>query len=447
MNAVVSATEDPYVQQFAELEGRLPGSGVPWLRDRRAEALDLFSRLGFPSTRDEEWKYTNVRPIIKAPFELASECCVGLVAEDLGDDLLPELEAHRLVFVNGRLAPQLSELGDLPDGLSLEGLGQVLEADPASIEAHLGRYAKPSAHGFAALNMAYMTDGAVVRVGQGVEVERPIHLIYVATPQTAYMGYNLRNLVIAEEGGRARVIEHYITLGETTCLNNVVTEVVVGARAAVAHYKLQQESEKSYHVATLEVRQVDASRFDSYSVAMGGALTRNDINASLDAEGAHCDLIGLYVAGGRQHVDYHTRVQHLRPEGTSREFYRGVLSGRGRGVFNGQVYVHPGAQKTDATQTNNNLLLSPDAEVDTKPQLEIYADDVSCSHGATVGQLSPEMLFYLRSRGIPEAMARGMLTYGFARDLVERIDIQPIRHRIEVELTRRLPNADVIEVE
>lgn len=447
MSAVVAGTDDPYVQQFAELSGRLPGSAVPWLHRRREEALDQFSRLGFPTTRDEDWKYTNVRPIIKRPFELASECCVGLVEDDLGDDLLPELEAHRLVFVNGRLAPQLSRLGDLPEGVSLDGLARLLDSEPESVETYLGRLAKPSAHGFAALNLAYMTDGAVLRVGKGVAMEHPIHLLYVATPQAAYMGYHLRNLVIAEEGSRAQVIEHYVTLGEAVCLNNVVTEVAVGASATVAHYKLQQESEKTYHVATLEVQQVEASRFDSYSVSMGGALTRNDINASLDAEGAHCELIGLYVAGGRQHVDYHTRVHHLRPEGTSREFYRGVLSGRGRGVFNGQVYVHPGAQKTDATQSNNNLLLSPDAEVDTKPQLEIYADDVSCSHGATVGQLDPEMLFYLRSRGIPEPMARGMLTYGFARDLVERIGIAPIRHRIEVELTRRLPNADVIEVE
>lgn len=445
MNAAAPVT-DHYLQGFAALRTELPGADLHWMSSLREQGLREFARLGFPSTRDEDWKYTNVRALTRSPFTLAGETSAGLVEDDLQPFLISDLQARRLVFVNGRFAPQLSQRGQLPDGVHIESLARVLESRPEALENQLGGCANPAANGFSALNAAYFNDGAVIRIPEGVRMEDPIHVVYVSTVQSEDRAYHLRNHFALARGAQAEVIEHYVSMGDGVYLNNAVTEVQMESGSALDHYKLQEESQSGFHVAALDVRQKADSRFASYSVSVGGALVRNDINAALEAERAECDLMGLYVAGGKQHVDFHTRVDHLKPEGRSREFYRGVLSGRARAVFNGKACVHPDAQKTDAQQSNKNLLLSRDAEVDTKPELEIYADDVSCTHGATVGQLDETMLFYLRSRGVPEEAARGMLTYGFAHDIVERMGLKPIRRRIERSLTRALPNAGMIEV-
>lgn len=440
MNAV-TPMDDYYITAFGDVKTRLPGHELPWLARLRAEALDQFARLGFPSPRHEEWKYTPVKPIEKHAFQLASEFCVGLVEEDLGRALMSELNAHRLVFVNGRYTPQLSKPGKLPEGVTIGSLGKALAEQPHALAPYLGRYADPAANGFAALNAAYMGDGAYIQLAKGAAVAKPIHLLCVSTSQGEPAAHHLRNLLVADAGSQATVIEHYVSLGDAFYLNNVVSEVVLAENANLEHYKLQQESAKGFHVATLQVRQARHSRLKSHSFSCGGSLVRNDINSVLDAEGTYCALNGLYIASGKQHVDYHTRIDHRYPHGTSREFYKGVLSGRARAVFNGKVYVHPDAQQSDAEQSNKNLLLSKDAEVDTKPQLEIYADDVKCSHGAAVGQLDEQMLFYLRSRGIKDEIARGMLTYGFAHDIVERMDIAPIQALIEDILITKLPHA------
>jgi Fe-S cluster assembly protein SufD len=430
MSAVAPIT-DHYVNAFTTLKSRLPGAGVPWLEGLRSEALARFQTLGFPSTRDEDWKYTSVRPIERRAFALVGESCLGLMEEDLGEALMEGLETHRMVFVNGAYAPQLSHPGRLPTGVRLASMAAITAADPQALEPFLGRYAASGTNGFSALNASYWGDGVYLDLAPGVELAAPIHLVYVTTAQSEPMAHHLRNLIIAGEASCATVIEHYIRLGDGVYLNNVVTEAVLGARARLVHYRLQEESEKAYHVSTLQAHQERDSRLTAWGVSLGGALVRHDTNSVLDGEGAHCSLLGLYVAAGRQHVDNHTRIDHKRPHGTSREIYKGVLGGRARAVFSGKIHVHPHAQKTDAEQSNKNLLLSRDAEVDTKPQLEIYADDVKCAHGATVGQLDEQMLFYLRSRGIDEASARGMLTYGFARDLVERMDLAAIRERTE----------------
>lgn len=443
MSAVAPLT-DYYVDAFNEVREQLPGSSLAWLQRLREAALEHFKTTGFPSTRDENWKYTNLRSLQKQSFQLPTPSCVGLVEEDLGEALMDELEAHRLVFVNGRYTAQLSKPGKLPPGVSIGSLAQALVEVPTELEAFLARYADSTANGFAALNTALMRDGAYVRLAKNTVLDKPIHLIYLSTAQAEPSAYHLRNLVIAEEGAQAAVIENYISMGDATYLNNVITELAIADNAILDHYKLQQESSKGYHVATLQVHQGRDSRFVSHSVSVGGALVRNDVNSVLDAEGANCELNGLYIVTGRQHVDFHTRIDHKKPCGVSREFYKGVIGGRGRAVFNGKVYVHPHALKTDAAQSNKNLLLSRDAEVDTKPQLEIYADDVKCSHGATVGQLDEQMMFYLRSRGIDENLARGMLTYGFAQDIVERMDLEPIRNRIEHLLTTKLPYGEFV---
>ena len=440
MNTLVEVT-DFYTAEFEAVAGRLPGRELDWLQALRRQGLKAFGRLGFPTTRQEEWKYTSVRPIGRERFALAVETCVGLVEDDLGAARMPELDAHRFVFVNGRYAPQLSRPGKLPTGATAKPLAQALREEPDRVRALLGRRVRADENGFTALNLAYFTDGLFLEVEPGVRLERPVHMLHVSIGQSEPAAHHLRHLVCAGEGSEVALIEHYVSLGEGTYLDNVATELALQPQAAVRHYKLLQEGAGGFHVAAIDAHQLEDTHYRSHNVCLGGALVRNDIRADLDAEGARCELFGLYVTDGRQHVDNHTRVDHRKPHGTSHEFYKGVLAGRSRGVFNGVVYVHPGAQKTDAQQANHNLLLSRDAEIDTKPQLEIYADDVKCSHGATVGQLDENQMFYLRSRGIPEPTAAGMLTYGFAHDLVEHMGLEPVRHLIEEILVRKLPHA------
>ncbi len=444
MNNAVPTT-DHYCVQYASVKQRLPGQGVLWLQRAREAALENFVEIGFPSPRNEDWKYTNVRPISKHVFQVAGETCIGLVEEDLGAALLSELQARRLVFVNGRYTPQLSKPGTQINGVSIGNMARLMTEKPASLEPYLGRYADPGASGFAALNTAFMGDGAFIELAEGVALDAPIHLIYVSTALGEPTGFHLRNLIVARDNALGTVIESYISLGEPTYLNNIVTEIVLQPNANIDHYKLQQESNHGFHVATLQVQQERNSRLTSHSISLGGALVRNDINSVLNAEGAECNLNGLYAISRKQHVDYHTRVDHKKPHGTSREYYKGVIGGRARAVFNGRAYVHPDAQKTDAEQYNKNLLLSPDAEVDTKPQLEIYADDVKCSHGATVGQLDEQMLFYLRTRGIDETTARGMLTYGFAQDMVERMGLAPLQAYVAALLKAKLGSVNQIK--
>lgn len=446
MSAVLPL-ENHYTDSFASVRGTLPGAGLPWLDALRGKAMEHYAVTGLPTTRVEEWKYTNVRAIARHTFQTSPETCTGLMEDDLGEALMEDLGAHRFTFLNGRYSPQLSRPGALPDGVKIRSMSAALQEMPEVLEPVLARYADDSASGFAALNLAFFTDGAVLVLEEGARLERPVQLVFLSTAQGDPASHNLRNLVLAGAGSAATVIEHYLSIGDPVYLNNAVTEIVLSANAEVEHYKLQQESQKGFHVATLQAHQAQDSRLTSHSVSVGASLARNDINSVLDAEGAGCDLNGLYITGGRQHVDYHTRVEHRKPNGTSREYYKGVLSGKSRAVFNGKVHVHQDAQKTDAEQGNRNLLLSRDAEIDTKPELEIYADDVKCSHGATIGQLDETSVFYLRSRGVPHAIARGMLTYGFAHDVVERMGLEPVRHLIEEILVRKLPHVDVSGIE
>ena len=436
---------DHYRSEFAAVADRLAGSRVPWLARTRRDAMAQFADLGFPTARHENWKYTRLTPVEKRQFRTMGDMCVGLAPDDIEAHFFPGLDCHRLVFVNGRFARQLSRYQKLPDGVAASSLAQALTERPESLEPHLARYANPGAHGFSALNTAFMSDGAWVYLPAHTRLETPVHLIYVSTTRDDDIFIHPRNLVVAERESQAAIIESYVSLGGNGYLANALTEVILGDHARLDHYKLQEESDKAFHFATLQVQQGRESRFISHSVSFGSALARNDINVALGAEGAECALHGLYVVGGRQHVDYHTRVDHIKPRTTSHEYYKGVLSGRSRGVFNGQVYVHPDAQQTDARQSNHNLLLSRDAEIDTKPQLEIFADDVKCAHGATVGQLDNSMIFYLRTRGMDESTARGLLTFGFARDALSPMEIEAVRSTVHDHLVQRLPNADQIK--
>ncbi len=427
-----------YREAFQDTAGTLPGSAIPWLRDARREAMGTFEAIGFPKPREEDWKYTRVAPIEKRDFALTPPDTPTPL--DLGALLLPESTgAWQAVFVDGRFRADLSRTVPLPGGVHVADLAGSLERGGDELQ----RWITGAGHrnGFTALNAAFTGHGLHLQLDDGVTLDVPVHLLFVASG-IADTIVHPRVILEIGKGARATVVESYAALGESPYFNNVVTQAALDEGARLDHYKLQREATAAFHVSTFNVHQDAGSRFESHSVSLGAALARHDINVALDAPEASCALNGLYMVRGRQHVDYHTRVDHVKPACTSTEDYRGILAGRARGVFNGRVYVHPQAQKSDATQSNRNLLLSRDAEVDTKPQLEIHADDVKCAHGATVGQLDEGMIFYLRSRGIDESSARGLLTYGFARGLVDRMAVAPLREAVAESLLDRLPNAE-----
>lgn len=427
---------DRILADHAQIATLLPGAKTPWVLRARRIALDRFAQAGFPSMRDEEWKYTSVAAIEKRAFTaMPNGAGPGGLESGIATHLFADLAGHRLVFVDGRAAPALSLVGRLPFGVSVGTLGDMLERTPEALEPFLSQIHHQTI--FGSLNTAFMSDGAYVHLPRGVVLEEPIHLLFVATSPNAAI--HPRNLIVAEAGAQATVIEHYVGRDGVEYFTNAVTQIFAAEGAAVEHCKLQQEAAQGFHVGAIHAAQGRDSRFVSHSMAFGAALARNDITTQFDAAGCSATLNGLYVAGGRQHVDHHTRIDHAQPDGTSREYYRGVLDGRSRGVFNGKVIVHAGAQHTDAEQLNHNLLLSEGSEIDTKPQLEIYADDVKCTHGATVGQLDDAQLFYLRSRGVEEATARALLTYAFAQDVIDRIRIAPVRARLKQLLLSRLP--------
>ena len=430
-----------YVDAFVERESKLPGHHLEWLRGVRRAGIDAFSRSGFPTPRNEHWKYTNVSPIEKRTFDLAAPSSPATTAGDV-DKRLPNGAAPRLVIVDGRVERELSDLRALPSGVRIEDFNRVVERDSGFLESRLGRIVPPDKTAFTALNAAFMDTGAVVRVDPEAVAETPVHLVFVSGSNDSERAYSPRIVIAAGAGSRIAVVEHFIGIENTVYLDNVVTEIEIAEDAAVEHYKVQQASAGAYHVAALEAKLAAGASFHSWAVSLGARLSRHDIDVTLDHEHARCSLDGLYVANGRQHVDFHTNVEHAAPRCESNEYYKGIAGGRGRGVFNGRVHVHPDAQKTEAHQTNRNLLLSRNAEIDTKPQLEIHADDVKCSHGATIGQLDEQMLFYLRSRGIPENAARGMLTYGFARDVVDRIDRSELRESVGATVLEHLPGGD-----
>ncbi len=430
-----------YLTDFARVADLLPGAGVPWLARSRKNALDRFAQRGFPTRKDEDWKYTSVAALEKMDFRAATADRAHAGAHPLIDQFVLASEVgHVLVFHNGHYAPWLSAIGTLPAGARLVSLADTLEAAPETVEPYLADEEPQSA--FGALNAAFMADGAFLHLKRGTVLEAPVHLLFIST-ESGY-AHHVRNVIVAEEGTQATVIEHYAGVDDVAYFNNVVTRIFAADNAAIEHHKLQQEGFGAFHVAGIHAVQQRDSRFDSHSISFGAALARNDITTAFDGRGCEATLNGLYLAGGTQHVDHHTRIDHRQPNGTSREHYRGVLEGRAHAVFNGKVIVQPGAQKTNAFQDNHNLLLSRDAEVDTKPELEIYADDVKCNHGATVGQLDETQLFYLRSRGIDEAVARSLLVHAFAHDVIERIRVASLRTRLEQILLARLPQKEHI---
>jgi Fe-S cluster assembly protein SufD len=347
---------------------------------------------------------------------------------------------HRLVFVDGRFSPEASHLGSLPDGVTVASLREVLQADPDRVKEHLGRQANFRQHAFTALNTAFLEDGALIELSESARVAKPIHLVFLSSERKEPIVTHPRNLIVARPGSTATIIEHYVGgAGDGTgspgslaspggrYFTNAVTEIIAEQDASIAHYRLQQESEAAYHIGSVHAHQGRDSRYASHSLTLGARLARIEIRSVLDDIGADCTLYGLYLTHGRQHVDHHTVIDHAKPHGTSKELFKGILAGASRGIFSGRIIVREDAQKTSAHQTNRNLLLSDEALADTRPQLEIRHNDVKCTHGAAIGRLDQEMIFYLRSRGIALDDARSLLTHAFANEVLESIQVDEIR--------------------
>jgi len=427
----VADAKEIYCSHFARLEKDGIRDGKSWTYPIRKAAISRFAEQGFPTTRHEEWKYTNVAPVLKIPFKRAGYKPGELTPETVKPFALGGEEGRQLVFVNGYYSPGLSLSWRLPDGVKAGSLAAALDTDARQVEPHLAKYASYQDHAFVALNTAFMEDGAFIYIPRGRILKEPIHLLFISAAHGGATVSYPRNLVVVGDDSQVTIVESYAGLGPGVYFTNGVTEVIAGDNAAVDHYKLEEESTEAFHISTMQVHLSRSSRFSSHSITLGGALVRSEVNTVLDGEGGGCALNGLYVVRGQQHVDNHTRIDHVKAHCTSRELYKGVLDGKGRGVFNGKIFVHRSAPKTDAKQTNKNLLLSRDAWIDTKPQLEIHNNDVKCTHGSTIGQLDRDALFYLRSRGVGLRAARGLLTYAFASEIISRINIESLRERLE----------------
>ena len=424
-----------------------PAGGPRWLQDLRERAAARFSTLGFPTVREEEWRFTNVSPIANREFARAAPAAVTdaeLAAVPFG------AAANRLVVVNGRFSAELSRLNALPAGVRAGSLASFinggLQADSEFAQRYLGQLADFNDRPFAALNTAFVDDGAYLHIPDKVVVEEPIQILFLSTGAAgaaAFISYP-RCLIVAGDRSQARIVETYVGDGEY--FSNAVTEVFAGESAVLDHYKVQQESGSAFHIASMHVHAARSANVSSHSFSLGGRLVRNDVLATLDGEGAEVTLNGLYLADGDRLVDNHTTIDHARPHCPSHEVYKGILGGRARAVFNGKIIVRQDAQKTDAKQTNRALLLSDDALINTKPQLEIFADDVKCTHGAAIGQLDDDAIFYLRARGLTFFEARDMLIHAFAGEILDRVQVPALKSGLESELYAQLAR-DLAEID
>jgi Fe-S cluster assembly protein SufD len=413
----VTDIRDHYLSDF----GRV-GKALPGVADQRKKAIERFAALGFPTGREESWRFTDVTPIAEIPFKPA----VGTANPNQFAGLAKgALKALQITFVDGRFAPSFSSL-DLPPGVGVTSVGEILKTAPDVLAPLLQVPDDP----FAALNAAFFRDGAAIQIADGVQVDRPIHVLWLSSLHGEPYVMHPRTILSVGEGARATVVKSYLGPSGGTYFMNGVTTAILAPGASLDLTKVQRESQQAYHIERLDVRAGRGASFTHHSISLGARIARNDFNVTLEGEGAECSLFGLYEVAGQQHVDHHTYIDHAQPNCTSRELYKGVLDGRARAVFDGRIIVRPGAQKTSAIQQNKNLLLSKEALVHTKPQLEIFANDVKCKHGATIGQLDEGMLFYMRSRGIGLAEARRLLVHAFASEIIDSVKADAVRSQI-----------------
>jgi len=440
----VAAPANSYAAAFDTLTREAP---VPaGVQAKRIAGLHRFNALGFPTTKNEDWHYTSVSPIANAGFSLPPERTDEVRAGQLDPYYFRAENWPTAVFVNGRFSPRLSSLKNLPAGVRIETLAASWVTSPSLID-RVGQVATNEGYAFTSLNTAFMYDGAMIEIANGAAVAGAIHLLYVSDAAADGGQTHPRTVVAAGRHSKATVIESYVSLSDAKYLTNAVTEVTLADGANLSHYKIQREGIRSFHVGTIEVRQARDSHYQSFSLAIGAELSRTNVYTTLDGENCGATLNGLYMIGGDQHCDHQTQIIHAQPHCFSRELYKGILDGRSHGVFNGKVYVHPIAQKTDGKQTNKTLLLSDQAKADTKPQLEIFADDVKCTHGATIGQIDQQALFYMKSRGVNSETATKLLTYAFAADVLETIELEPLKVELEKLTLERFTSVRTEEVD
>ena len=433
----ISENKEPYIAAFRNLRagGALPGP--VWLEQLRQAGIASFEAMGFPTLKNEEWRYTSVEPIAKQSFALANGKAKSIVGAEVFSRALIETDAPRLTFVNGVYSAALSNTTSLPQGLRLGPLAEFIDQGDSTVAAQLGQLARAEQQHFVALNSAFLGDGAVVSLAPGCRLPRPVYLLFVSTAGAQPVISQPRILLLLGAGSEAKIVESYLGVSGKAYFCNAVTELVGAEDSIVEHYRLQQDSDLGFHVGTLAASLARNCHLTAHAVTLSGALVRNNVRVLLNGAGAACVLNGLYLADGKQHVDNYTLIEHVSPRASSLELYKGVLGGAAHGVFNGKIIVHKDAQKSDARQTNKNLLLSDSAVIDTKPQLEIHADDVKCSHGSTIGQLDADAIFYLRSRGLDVAAARSLLSFAFASDVVRRLGIEHLRQRLDEYLVGR----------
>jgi Fe-S cluster assembly protein SufD len=426
------AVEQGYLEQLLRGQGSLTDSSRVWLNSLRADALERANALTVPTTRDEDWRFTDLSPLYRTALPRAA--AAGAVVPGLLAGLAVDEAGPRLVFVDGHYVPALSDpLIDV--GVCVSGLGEALEGQGGSVPEHLGRYADFHADAFAAVNTAWLHDAAVITLARDRVVGRPVHVLFVSTQPG--VSSTPRVLVVAQTGSDCTLVEDYVALHEGAYLTNAVTEIALAANARVRHVRLQRESKAAYHIAACAVRLQRDAQYQSVSVALGGRISRYSLDVTQAGEGGECRIDGLALIDGRQLADTHSTLDHTRPDGRSRQLHKCVVGGAAHAVFSGKIFVREGAQRTDSSQQSRTLLLSDRAHVDTKPQLEIFADDVKCAHGATVGQLDADQVFYLKSRGLSEAAARDLLTFAFAAEVVECIPVPSLARRLEETVVRQ----------
>ncbi len=428
---MIATENETYQEQHAAVQRK---SSPTWLVELRQRGFDAFTRLGLPTKRLEDWRFTNVASLAARPYELASlanpndETSNNEISELASHATIDE-DFHRLVFINGRYCDQFSRLHDFPAGVVIDNLGSVICDRPSDVEALLASDHNFGDSPFAALNTAFINDGAFMDIPDGVVLDRPVHLVFLSIGSSPTVSHP-RNLIRVGKHSKAHVIESYLGHGDAY-FTNAITQVTLDESAELDHHKLQHEQVGALHIALTGVDQRTSSRFRSHYFSFGASLARNELNCVLDGEQIETTLNGLYMPKGDQLMDCRTRIDHAKPHCNSYELYKGILDDKARGVFNGKIFVHQDAQKTDAKQSNQALLLSDDAVVNTKPQLEIYADDVRCTHGATIGELDEAAMHYLRSRGIPADLARKILIFAFANDVVQGVELPAVRRHLE----------------
>ena len=432
----------PLVQQFERLEK--DAKQPSWVFPLRKAGITQFAEKGFPTINDEDWRFTNVTPITKLPFKLASPDTSSVKSDAITGSAFGELPAHRLVFVNGFYAPGLSSVPS-PNGVVISNLASALQSHSSLVEKRFAAQSKDADNPFAALNSAFFQDGGFVYIPSGKALDKPVHLVYLSTAKEDGTTIHPRNLIVVEKGAQATVLETYASVADSAYFTNAVTELIVEDGGILEHCKVQNEALSAFHMATIQARLGKSANLIAHSIATGARLSRNNIRTALAGEGVECILNGLYLTKDEQLADHHMVVEHAQPHCNSHEYYNGILDDRSKGVFHGRILVRQIAQKTDAKQTNKNLLLSEDATVDTKPQLEIYADDVKCTHGATIGQLNDESIFYLRARGIGAERARRMLIHAFAGEIIERIRYRPAREELDQLVWDRLEQHPLVQ--